>query len=133
MSYQGFGISIMRLPLVVLASVLYMGSVHAGPAGDPDVGEDVFASECSDCHSLAQGKNKKGPSLFGVIGRQSGSIADFKYSDTMKSLKTVWTVEKINTYITKPKDLVPGGKMDYKGLASEQARADVLAYIATKK
>ena len=80
-----------------------------------------------------QGKNKKGPSLFGVIGRKSASIADFKYSDAMRSLNVVWTVDKIDAYITKPKEVVPGGKMKYDGLANAKARDDLLAYLATKK
>ena len=102
------------LPVLAFAAslmILHVEPLHAAPAGNPEAGEDVFAGECSDCHSVRKGKNKKGPSLFGVIGRHSGSIADFKYSDGMKSLKVVWTKEKIDKYITKPKAMVPGGKM----------------------
>ena len=122
-----------RVAPLAAASLLYVGMAHAAPAGDPGAGEDVFASECSDCHSVRQGKNKKGPSLFGIVGRKSASIADFKYSDAMRALNTVWTVDKIETYITKPKGMVPGGKMKYDGLANAKARTDLLAYLATKK
>ena len=49
---------------------------------DPKKGTDTFTEECGDCHSTVAGKNKKGPSLFGVVGRQAGSVADFAgYSD----------------------------------------------------
>jgi cytochrome c len=118
----------------VMASSLYIEWVHAVPAGDPVAGEDVFASECSDCHSVRKGKNKKGPSLFGVIGRHSASIANYKYSDAMRSYNVIWTPDKIDAYITNPKKVLPGGKMKkYDGLPNAKERADLLAYLATKK
>jgi len=133
MKHQGFLVRVLHLQLAVLMSSMYIGMVHAAPAGDPEAGSDVFASECSDCHSVRKGKNKKGPSLFGVIGRHSASIPDYKYSDAMKSLNVVWTAKKIDAYITKPKGVVPGGKMKYDGLADAKSRADLLSYLATKK
>ena len=133
MNYQCFTSKLLRMQLAGLASLIYVGIAHADPAGDPEAGSDVFASECSDCHSVKQGKNKKGPSLFGIIGRHSASITDFSYSDGMKALNVVWTAEKIDPYITKPKAVVPGGKMKYDGLADAKKRADLLAYLATKK
>lgn len=123
----------LHLEVLALASLLVAGQAHAAPAGDPSAGSDVFASECSDCHSVKEGKNKKGPSLFAVIGRKSGSITDFEYSDAMKGYGVVWSVDKIDAYITKPKAVVPGGKMKYDGLADAKARADLLAYLATQK
>jgi len=133
MIYRDFLFRLLHLQLAALASLMYVGIVHADQAGDPEAGNDVFASECSDCHSVKQGKNKKGPSLFGVIGRHSASIADFNYSDAMKAMNIEWTPEKIDSYITKPKGMVPGGKMKYDGLADARKRADLLAYLATKK
>lgn len=133
MNFRESALKLVCIQLAALASLFYVGWVRAAPAGNPEAGSDVFASECSDCHSVRQGKNKKGPSLFGVVGRKSASIADFNYSDAMRSLNTVWTVEKIETYITNPKAMVPGGKMKYDGLADPKARADLLAYLATKK
>ena len=120
--------------MTICAAALFISGVtRAAPVGDATKGNDVFDQECSDCHSVKQGKNKKGPSLFGVVGRNSASIADFAYSDPMRALNTVWSVEKIDEYITKPKQVVPGGKMKYDGLADAQARADVNAYLAEQK
>lgn len=119
--------------MLAVASLLLTGQVHAAPAGDPEAGSDVYAGECSDCHSVKQGKNKKGPSLFGVVNRKSAAIADFSYSDAMKQLNIVWSIDKLDAYITKPKAVVPGGKMKYDGLPDAKARADLLAFLATKK
>jgi len=121
---------------VQLLATMWLGgasNVFADPAGDPVAGEDVFAGECSDCHSVKMGKNKKGPSLFGIVGRKSASIADFAYSDAMRKYNVVWTADKIDAYITAPKKVVPGGKMKYDGLAKAVSRANLLAFLATKK
>ncbi|TAK95290.1 MAG: c-type cytochrome [Aquabacterium sp.] len=106
---------------------------HANAAGDPKKGADVFAGECGDCHSPKEGKAKKGPPLFGVNGRKAASIAEFAYSDAMKQSGITWTPDKIDLYITKPKKLVPGGKMKYDGLDDAAQRADVIAYLQSLK
>lgn len=102
--------------------------------GDAKKGADVFAEECGDCHSTVAGKNKKGPSLNGIIGRKAGSIGDFSgYSDAMKQSGITWNAEKIDAYITQPKKVVAGGKMKYDGLPDAAARADVIAYLMSVK
>jgi cytochrome c len=61
---------------VALAGLL-LGWATASPiarAGDATAGADVFKSECAECHTVKEGRNKKGPSLFGIVGRQSGSM-----------------------------------------------------------
>lgn len=118
--------------LLMTLCTLTMAS-HAMAAGDAKKGADVFAGECGDCHSPKEGKAKKGPPLFGVIGRKAGTVADFNYSDAMKQSGITWSPDKIDLYITRPKKLVPGGKMKYDGLDDAAARADVIAYIQSLK
>lgn len=114
-----------------LAMVCAVATPLAHAAGDPAHGESVYQEECSDCHSVAQGKNKKGPSLFGIVGRKAASIADFKYSDAMRASGRTWTAEAINEYIQAPKKMVPGGRMKYDGLDDPAARDDVIAFLST--
>lgn len=125
-------IAVVNLSFGLLAG-LFVNTAHAAPAGDAKAGADVFDQECSDCHSVKQGKNKKGPSLFGVVDRKSASIADFVYSDPMRALNIAWSLDKIESYITNPKAVVPGGKMKYDGLGDEKERADLLAFLAAQK
>ena len=48
-------------------------------------GAKVF-KKCTTCHSITEGGgNKIGPALWGVFGRQAGSISDYKYSKAMAS------------------------------------------------
>jgi cytochrome c len=118
---------------VLLAAVIGTCSSLAFAAGDAKKGADTFAEECGDCHSVAPGKNKKGPSLAGVNGRKAGTVADFEYSDPMKASGIVWNAEKIDAYITAPKKVVPAGKMKYDGLPDAAARADIIAFVLSKK
>lgn len=122
-----------QLCFTLFATAIF-GSSFCWAAGDAKKGVDVFAEECGDCHSVAPGKNKKGPSLLGLNGRKAGSVADFSgYSDTMKQSSIVWNPEKIDAYIYQPKKIVPAGKMKYDGLAEAGARADVIAYLMSLK
>lgn len=102
-------------------------------AGDVKAGSDVFAGQCAECHSLKEGKNKKGPSMFAIVGRKAASIADFKYSDAMKASGFQWTAAQLDAYITLPKKAVPGGTMKFDGLPDAKERADLIEYLTTIK
>jgi cytochrome c len=117
--------------LSLAATALLLGSQITHAAGDPKRGADTFAQECAECHSVKEGKNKKGPTLFAVVGRKAGSIADFVYSEPMKLSAFNWSPDKIDAYLAHPKLVVPGGKMKYDGLADEKDRSDVIAYLGT--
>ena len=92
-------------------------------------GEKVF-KKCAACHSIAKGKgNKIGPALFGVLGRQAGSLADYKYSKAMIAHGKPWTFEEMNSFLTKPKDWVKGTKMSFAGLKNVKDRAAVILYM----
>ena len=116
---------------VSLSAGLFAGQAHA--AGDAKVGADLFAEHCAECHSLKEGKNKKGPSLFAGFGRKAAAVSDFAYSDALKASGIVWTAEALDPYLALPKKAVPGGKMKYDGLPDAKARADLIAYLATVK
>ena len=121
-----------HIAIVALSSCAL--SLVVGPLaraeGSPERGQDLFQQECGDCHSAVPGKNKKGPSLAGVIGRQAGSLAGFAgYSDAMKGSGITWSAERLDPYITAPRKVVPGGKMKYDGLDDAAARADIIAFL----
>ncbi len=92
-------------------------------------GEKVF-KKCAACHSIAEGgKNKIGPALWGVLGRQAGSLPDYKYSKAMAAHGKKWSFEEMNGFLIKPKDWIKGTKMSYAGLKSEKERAAVILYM----
>ena len=92
-------------------------------------GAKVF-KQCLACHSIAEGgKNKIGPALWGVLGRQAGSLPDYKYSKAMAAHGKKWSFEEMNGFLIKPKDWIKGTKMSYAGLKSEKERAAVILYM----
>ena len=92
-------------------------------------GARVF-KKCLSCHSIAkEGKNKIGPKLFGVLGRQAGSISDYKYSKAMAAYGKVWSFEEMNSFLIKPKDWINGTKMQFLGLKNAKDRAAVILYM----
>ena len=92
-------------------------------------GAKVF-KKCAACHSITEGgKNKIGPALWGVLGRQAGSLSDYKYSKAMAAHGKKWSFEEMNGFLLKPKDWIKGTKMSYAGLKSEKERAAVILYM----
>ena len=92
-------------------------------------GKKVF-KKCAACHSIAKGRgNKIGPALWGVLGRQAGSISDYKYSKAMATHGKPWSFEEMNGFLIKPKDWIKGTKMTFVGLKKETERAAVILYM----
>jgi cytochrome c len=113
-------------------AVTLAGSADA--AGDAARGIDVFKTQCAECHSIKEGKNKKGPSLFGIVGRAAATLPDVKYSDAMKRSGWTWNEEQLRAYLSKPvSQSNPGGKMKYDGLRDANALDDLIAYLQTVK
>ena len=106
-----------------------LGARLAG--GDAVRGKRVLA-KCRACHTFENGgPNKVGPNLYGIVGRDVGSIPGYKYSEVVKTKGGVWTFELLDCFITKPKACLPGTRMPFAGLADAATRADLLAYLRT--
>ena len=92
-------------------------------------GAKVF-KKCAACHSITQGGgNKIGPALWGVFGRQAGSVSDYKYSKAMIAHGKTWTFEEMNSFLIKPKDWIKGTKMSFAGIKNAKDRAAVILYM----
>ncbi len=100
--------------------------------GDPAAGAIVF-KKCQLCHYGEKGKTKIGPSLWGVVGRHSGSMEGYHYSTAMAAYNHVWTPENLFVYLQAPMKVVKGTKMTFVGLQSETDRKNVIAYLETLK
>ncbi|HVI51957.1 MAG TPA: cytochrome c family protein [Candidatus Sulfotelmatobacter sp.] len=109
-------------------------SAPAFAAGDAKSGADLFDNNCSDCHSVKEdGGNRKGPNLFGVVGRKTGAVSGFEYSDANRSAGWVWNADTLDHYLTNPKEAIPGTIMKFKGSLSAAERADLIAFLSTLK
>jgi nitrite reductase (NO-forming) len=101
----------------------------AGLQGDAVAGRQVF-KKCQACHSLEPGKTILGPSLAGIVGRKSGAEPDFTYSPAMKQAALTWDALTLDAYLAEPAKIVPGNRMPFPGLKTDQDRKDVIAFLA---
>ncbi|MGD9867851.1 MAG: cytochrome c family protein [Hyphomicrobiales bacterium] len=109
-------------PEVPIAQLLQKATVEAGQAQ---------FKKCAACHTPDNGgPNKVGPNLYGIIGRAVASHEGFAYSDAMKKHGGNWDYENLSHFLANPKKAVPGTKMAFAGLKSQQV-ADVLMYLRT--
>jgi len=119
---------------LAVAGFLLAGMVgsRAALADDASAGASVFKTECSECHSVKEGRNKKGPSLFGIVGRSAGTISDYSYSDALRQAHWVWTADKLHSYLSQPaKQANPGTTMKYEGLSDPKQLDDLISYLST--
>ena len=119
----------MKLMSFSLAGAALLSSMCASMAQDAAAGEKVFM-KCKICHQIGEtAKNMVGPVLNGVVGRKAGSYPDYHYSDANKGSGLTWDEPTLKEYLTDPKAKVPGTKMVFPGLKSDDDIANVIAYL----
>jgi len=118
----------MKSALAAVLAVTLGFAANAQAEGDPAKGKRVFA-KCMACHDVANEKNKVGPHLVGIFGREAGAVEGFKYSDAMASSGVVWSEETIAAYVKDPKGFIEGNRMAFAGLRKDEDVANLLAYL----
>ena len=99
---------------------------HLTPA---ERGKDLFAVNCSHCHSPGTDIGP-GPPLGGIVGRSVGTAKGFDYSPAMANYQGVWSDELLISFLTEPErhfkgTLMPVPTMDW------LEYPHVVAYLAT--
>jgi len=112
-----------------LVGVIGFDATAAGAAETS--GQQVF-TQCAACHST-DGSASLGPTLKGIVGRASASVAGFSYSPAMRRSHLTWTADELDKYIANPQGVVPGNTMPYPGLSDASQRAALITYLATLK
>ena len=97
--------------------------------GDIDHGKNVF-KKCSACHSIKKGgKNKIGPALYSVLGRNVAALDNYKYSKAFIAYGKSWTFEEMSGFLKKPQSYIKGTKMAFAGLKKDRDRASVILFM----
>jgi cytochrome c len=118
-------------PIVAL-NILAAVAAGSAMAADVEAGKTAF-KKCALCHTTEEGKNKIGPSLFGIVGRKSATLDNFNYSEAMKKFDHTWDEATLDEYLADPRGVVPGTKMIFPGIKDKTERDDVIAYLETLK
>ncbi len=95
------------------------------------LGERQFARKCSICHTLVpDGRNRAGPTLYGVFGRRIATMPGYPYSKSLKKLDIVWNAETIaKLFELGPHEFTPGSKMPLQKITDVKKRDALIAYL----
>ena len=113
---------------MVIGMILIILTVSIANTADTVKGKKVF-KKCVACHSLQEGKNKIGPSLYNLLGRKAGSVEGYKYSKAMKNSGVVWDEESLDKFLTKPRKFIPKTKMSFRGIKKKSLRDDLISFF----
>ena len=117
--------------LLVLGLVALMPTVAMADDKELKLGKKK-AKKCLACHVIGEKGGKAGPSLNGVVGRKSGAVEGFAYSEALKASGLTWDEATLDKWISDwAKKLVPGTAMLFKGVKKEKQRKAIIAYLKT--
>ncbi len=112
------------------AAALMTAASHVPAAAmDPQV---AFNNNCRTCHSTDPGDHRLGPALAGIVGREAGSQAGYRYSSALAKADFVWTPQLLDRFIANPDQVVRGNKMKpYSGIDEAAVRDAIVAHLET--
>ena len=123
-----FDTLILRLAslLLLLTLLLALAAAARGADDEAERGKQAFDKRCTSCHALD--RNKKGPRLGGVYGRQAGTEPGFKYSKALKNAGFVWNAAQLDRWLTDTESVVRHNNMDF-AVARASERAAIIQYL----
>jgi cytochrome c len=95
-------------------------------------GQDLFNSNCGDCHALEPAAGQSAPPLKGVVGRKIAGVPDFPYSDALKAKAGVWTNASLDAFLADPQAFAAGTQM-YGKAADPNDRKAIIDYLNSVK
>lgn len=134
-----------RLTLAIIAG---LAAAPAFAAGDAENGAKLF-NQCQTCHivqneageTLAGRNARTGPNLYGVVGRQAGTVEGFRYQPSIVEAGAaglVWDETELTAYLLNPADYLKA-RLDNPRARSgmshrvrqESDAADLAAFLAS--
>jgi cytochrome c len=98
-------------------------------------GGKLFETTCTPCHNYEKGGEPdmygQTLNLYGVIGRRAASVAGFEYSEDLRQSGIIWSEADIDRFITAPKKLFPGTRMELPGVEDERTRRGIIRFLGS--
>jgi cytochrome c len=128
-------------PSMLRKPVLQAAAFCAAILSQPDASQaqnlvedrKLFETICTPCHNYDKGG---GPdmygltlNLYGVVGRKAASVPEFEYSEDLRKSGIVWDEAIIDKFLTAPKKLFPGTKMELPGVQDVKTRTGIVRYL----
>jgi cytochrome c len=112
--------------LLAVAALMTI-QANAGIAAD---GQQAFNNSCRTCHTIKQGDNRLGPSLFGVVGPKAGTLSGYRFSPSMRQSGVTWDQTSLDRFIADPEALINGNAMKpYGGISDAAQRKAIVDYL----
>lgn len=113
----------------LLAAVAALALPSARAEADIAAGEALFKRNCGNCHAVGPGARAAfGPQLNGIFGRHAGAT-DYRYSPAMQAAEVVWDHDTLSAFIKDSDEVVPGNKMRFWGIGSQEKIDNLLIYL----
>jgi cytochrome c len=123
---------IAKVSFAGMAVTAMLGSAFAQTAPRAAAAAPAAFAQCAVCHATTANAPKKlGPTLAGVAGKPAATRPGFTYSAALKGAKIVWTDAKLDAFLAKPSQVVPGTKMAFGGISNAATRAQLIAHMKT--
>ena len=128
-------------PSALQKSVLQAAVLCAAILSQPDTSQaqnpmedrKLFETTCTPCHDYDKGgvPDMYGLTLnlYGVVGRKAASVPGFEYSEDLRKSGIVWDEAIIDKFITAPKKLFPGTRMELPGMNDVKTRTGIVRYL----
>lgn len=118
------------MAIAVMMTAFTLGTADGQESGDPKRGGEMYRA-CVACHSLEPDVHLTGPTLAGLFGRVAGTASGFdRYSAGLKAADFEWNEDTLNAWLAGPQMMIPGNYMIFRGIGDDQARADLIAFLA---
>ena len=111
--------------------IAFAASAAPALAEEEDAAELAFNGHCRNCHSMKEGDNRLGPSMFRIMGKKAGQVAGFNYSPALKNSTIVWTDDVMDKWIENPGAVAAGNSMSppYNGIADAEIRKHIITFM----
>jgi cytochrome c len=100
-------------------------------------GRQLFEATCTPCHNFEKDATPdiygQTLNLYSVIGRRAASVSNFEYSGAMKSSNRTWDAQSVESFITAPKEFMPGTRMELPGVPDPDVRRAIIDFLSTAK